>query len=1102
MHRNLSSHVSKRFFWFIQIILAITFFCFPANQLSAQSADEAKLREMTQAFFKSYELRDIAEPLRQWNAQSPNQTAYRQETEKFFSDCSKIELSGLAVRQIEWESQTAHVRVTLELNAIDAKTNQKITAPTRFHRVVSWRQENSEWKIWREVSAFAALAQKLLAANEQERALLLSSSPDLVRTELAYELNIAGNGLRNSASPNYALSTQAYLLAYPIALQVNDKSRAGTSMLNTSQNYYFQANYEEAINYSQRALQLQTESKNLNGQGDALTVLAAVHSALGHYVEAKSAYEQVLKIREEQRNPLFLADALNNIGTWHFQQGSYEASLENYQRALDLRLTHRQQNPADANNLKSIAELRGNIALSYVELGSYLDALKLYEDSLEMARSRGADDGDILNQIGALYRRQGNNELALEYYLKARPANEQQKKPRLTVVSLNGLGASCLATGQVSQSVDYHKQALVIAEQIKNPGVLAKTYSYLGAAQLAQKSYDQCLSNFQKGLEISRQYGLSEATTEACLNLALAHFEQKNLDTARSFADEATQISTRLERPDLRYRANTLAARIYQLLGHTEDTRKAALEAVRAIEQLRSGVAGGERDVQKFFEDKTVPYTILTEIALSQNHQQEALQFSESTKARVLLDVLQSGKGKITGKLTDLEQKQETILAKQLGLANSALLKEQNKTSPNQSTISKWLASRNKAQLDYEDFRIKLYAAHPELKIKRGEAKTLTLAEAGALLPDEKTALLEYVVTPERSHLFVVTKPKNGEPKLKVYPLAIKRDELATKVEQFRSQLAERDTRFGKLANELYGQLLKPAKADLPAQTRLVIVPDGPLWELPFQALLTEQNRYLLQDHVISYAPSLTVLREMSKVKREPAAAQKSSLLAFGDPKLGGQSLTRAQSLMGTTFEQLPEARTQVETLRKFYDANRSKVFIGDTATEEQYKAEAGNYDILHFATHGVLNDRNPLYSHLLLAQPETAGKNSTEAKEDGMLEAWEIMQMDLHADLAVLSACETARGKVGAGEGMIGLTWAMFVAGVPTTVVSQWKVRADSTADLMVEFHRLLQARDAKGATRWTRSEALQQAAMKLLADPKYRHPFYWAGFVLIGKP
>jgi hypothetical protein len=132
-------------------------------------------------------------------------------------------------------------------------------------------------------------------------------------------------------------------------------------------------------------------------------------------------------------------------------------------------------------------------------------------------------------------------------------------------------------------------------------------------------------------------------------------------------------------------------------------------------------------------------------------------------------------------------------------------------------------------------------------------------------------------------------------------------------------------------------------------------------------------------------------------------------------------------------------------------------VFLGAAAAVETVKAEAGNYDILHFATHGILNDRSPLYSHILLAQADAA-KSEAQPKEDGLLEAWEIMQMDLRADLAVLSACETARGRVGAGEGVIGLTWAFFVAGAPTTVVSQWKVRADSTAALMVEFHRLLQ--------------------------------------------
>jgi CHAT domain-containing protein len=131
------------------------------------------------------------------------------------------------------------------------------------------------------------------------------------------------------------------------------------------------------------------------------------------------------------------------------------------------------------------------------------------------------------------------------------------------------------------------------------------------------------------------------------------------------------------------------------------------------------------------------------------------------------------------------------------------------------------------------------------------------------------------------------------------------------------------------------------------------------------------------------------------------------------------------------------------------------------------------------------------MYSHLTLAQGGGG--------EDGLLEAWELMQLDLQADLAVLSACETARGRVGAGEGMIGLSWAMFIAGVSSIVVSQWKVESAGTRDLMVNFHRGLMTQP--GARRMTKAEALRQAALKLMRTAETSHPFYWAGFVLVGE-
>jgi CHAT domain-containing protein len=123
------------------------------------------------------------------------------------------------------------------------------------------------------------------------------------------------------------------------------------------------------------------------------------------------------------------------------------------------------------------------------------------------------------------------------------------------------------------------------------------------------------------------------------------------------------------------------------------------------------------------------------------------------------------------------------------------------------------------------------------------------------------------------------------------------------------------------------------------------------------------------------------------------------------------------------------------------------------------------------------------------------------EAGEDGLLEAWEIMKLELKADLVVLSACETARGRIGAGEGMIGLTWALFVAGSPATLVSQWKVDSLATKELMLDFHRNLRTGIGNPQSRFVKAEALRQAALKMMRTPNYNHPFHWASFVLIGK-
>jgi len=258
------------------------------------------------------------------------------------------------------------------------------------------------------------------------------------------------------------------------------------------------------------------------------------------------------------------------------------------------------------------------------------------------------------------------------------------------------------------------------------------------------------------------------------------------------------------------------------------------------------------------------------------------------------------------------------------------------------------------------------------------------------------------------------------------------------------------------------------------------------LWDLPFQALVSGTNKFLIENAAISYTPSATVLREMNK--RHNAAANSTELVALGNPSLASETVKRAElKLRDGKLDPLPEAEEEVKALGRLYGGPRSRVYVGADAREDRVKNEAGGARILHFATHGILDNASPMYSYLALAQ---GGAN-----EDGLLEAWELMQLDLHADLAVLSACETARGRIGPGEGMVGFSWAMFIAGVPSTVVSQWKVESASTRELMVNFHRGLMQ-----PGKVSKSEALRLAALKLMKNPATNHPFYWAGFVLVG--
>ena len=205
-------------------------------------------------------------------------------------------------------------------------------------------------------------------------------------------------------------------------------------------------------------------------------------------------------------------------------------------------------------------------------------------------------------------------------------------------------------------------------------------------------------------------------------------------------------------------------------------------------------------------------------------------------------------------------------------------------------------------------------------------------------------------------------------------------------------------------------------------------------------------------------------------------------MLAFAYPSFGASR--KVELPLRGTFEELPQTEWEAKTIARLFGKD-AQVYLREQATESLIKRKAPNYRIVHIATHGIFDPQAPLYSGLLLAQ---------EREEDGILEAWEIADMDLKAELVVLSACETARGLIKEGEGLIGFAWAIFAAGCPSSLLTQWQVADKSTAELMTAFYRNWRSQNI------SKAEALQRAQLSLLRSNRWAHPFFWSSFVLIG--
>jgi CHAT domain-containing protein len=861
--------------------------------------------------------------------------------------------------------------------------------------------------------------------------------------------------------------------------------------------------------------------------------IGALYFQQGNLSSAKQSYLQSKQALEQEGRPSDLVVILSQLANVCLNQDALQEAKEYSQQSIAI------ANSASDKNEPLIGPIQYGIAVSWSNLGDlakgeghFDEALAYFQKALEYFRSLGsklplykADVADSLAEIGRVYRVKGDHLVALRYFDQALEIAKALKARDKLAAILNSIGVLYIEQNDYLKASEYTNHSLSIYRSLGDRFEVATLLINQGVINQRQGKYDDARRSFKESLENSDGLDAPDSVIAAHEGIGAAYQEQGDFRAALEWLDKAlviayktgnmtrqaellwrsgeayylkgdfpkavlstggaAELASQLHLPILSYLALTAIGKYYLAEDNYDLAFQTLSQAVEQVEALRTQVAGQEQEHQLFFENKVASYGLLVELLVKENKPVDALLFAERAKGRVLLDVLHDGKADLVGRLTPAENDEARRLNMKTSDLNERIRSEQAKTRSDANLLNQFYAKRESARLEYESFQNSLYSAHPDLNIRRGRTTTLNLEGIRDLTTDKKTAYLEFVVTKERIYLFALTRnPSSYQPELKVYPIAIRPEVLLRKVDQFHDQLASLHPDYTANARELYGLLIAPAVEQLQGADTLCIVPDGFLWNLPFQALMPTNDRFLLEDLAIYYAPSLSVLREMAKKKRD--ARDTNSLIAFGNPVVGKDEQHQVELCP------LPEAENEVGSIAKTVGPEARRVFIGRDATEKEFKARAPGYSMIHLATHGVIDNRNPLYSHLLLTKTEG------ELENDGMLEGHEIMNMRLNADLVVLSGCETANGRIAPGEGVIGMSWAFFVAGTRSVLVSQWKVDSASTSQLMVGFYQDLNPKRQESSGKL--AKALQSAALRLMKDDDYAHPFYWASFVLVG--
>ena len=876
---------------------------------------------------------------------------------------------------------------------------------------------------------------------------------------------------------------------------------------------YSATQYFQAILSFKQALALYRAMGDRWYEGASLFYLGLCYDSLGDHPRASDHYQQASAVFRELGDRVGEAASLASFGNCCRFVGNYRQAVGLYEQVLPV-FKGLGDRPSEAATLN-------NLGVCFHSLGDYRRAIDYHRQSREIKREIGdrAGEATSLNALSVCYHSLGDYERAIAYNEQALAIRQEIGDRASQAISLNNLGVCYHSLLDYRKAIDCHERALLVFEEIGDREGESASLSNLGVCYHSLGDYKRAIDYNERALAIRQEIGARASEAISLGNLGNCYHSLGEYERASDFYEQSmgvVQGFTASEgcdtgAPETLWRLWNGLGQCYRALGDLTRAAGAWRGAATAIEEMR-GRVGTATLTSSFMEDKLSIYGCLVPTLVQIGESAESALYAERAKARTLVDMMetamvsrpeilpsevQSGSSAVR-ELVALERAGDG-----LGVQPVGGLRGGAEASGTRAGVQ---AATQRTQVEYDAFLAELERENPAL----GDTLSVNADRLAIYCQDVEgklgvsTLALEYFVTDAETILWVITEDGIQT----ASRIVVSRENFAEAVRSFRDvvQAPPLDPTLPVLsyhkilqeAKPLYDLLIAPVEEYLAGVEHLVIIPSDVLFYVPFAALYQcpdetdlyketvtrcaggaggtqPTGQFLIERFTLSYAPSLASLYWPLQHEGDGSYT---SVLSVGNPT-------------GDLEYSQTEART---VARLFPD---STLLLREEGTEARVKEElaAREYDVVHLSTHGLFNPAMPLLSEVVFR--EGGG-------EDGHLYAGEILGLSLsHTELVVMSACQTAlppeiNQDVVVGDEIQGLGQALFVAGVPTALLTLWNVNDASTGELMIEFYQSLMS-----SGHATKAESLAAAQLALFRGDyglAYRHPYYWASFVMYG--